>query len=257
MKAKPYLPFTVVMPYPLDHHPTHRDVTSARDLRIFKKLAVEYKIKMQILFYFTASSGIDNTFLMYSNNEHTVQGSLFNQYQDLLAHTTALKMNSLVGSHGGDVFGPENFGGNRAESFRRASVVPSGEDRVHKAGTSDYAMVNIKGGIDLTPANMNLQTKIDSRLPFGASPVGRRRGNDSREGGNDSGEGSNGINFTMSKEQGLLLEQLKNAPGFVPVIINIQPLKSLPEFLGLNQEPADKLVGEGNQSKKMNFFPLE
>jgi hypothetical protein len=32
-----------------------------------------------------------------------------------------------------------------------------------------------------------------------------------------------------------MLEQLRNAPGFVPVIINIQPLKSLPEFLGLNQ----------------------
>jgi len=28
-----------------------------------------------------------------------------------------------------------------------------------------------------------------------------------------------------------MLQQLQNAPGFVPVIIDIRPLKSLPEFL--------------------------
>jgi hypothetical protein len=36
-----------------------------------------------------------------------------------------------------------------------------------------------------------------------------------------------------------MLAQLQNAPGFVPVIIHIQPLKSLPEFLGLNQGSAN------------------
>ena len=42
-----------------------------------------------------------------------------------------------------------------------------------------------------------------------------------------------GIKFHLEPAQ---LQQLQNAPGFVPVIINIQPLKSLPEFLGrLNQ----------------------
>ncbi len=30
-----------------------------------------------------------------------------------------------------------------------------------------------------------------------------------------------------------MLEQLQNAPGFMPVIISVQPLKSLPEFLGI------------------------
>jgi hypothetical protein len=30
-----------------------------------------------------------------------------------------------------------------------------------------------------------------------------------------------------------MLAQLQNAQGFVPVIISIKPLKSLPEFLGL------------------------
>ena len=60
------------------------------------------------------------------------------------------------------------------------------------------------GGIDLTPANMNLQTQ------------------------NNNGE----IKFHLDPA---MLKQLQNAPGFVPVIINIQPLKSLQEFLGLNQ----------------------
>ena len=37
-----------------------------------------------------------------------------------------------------------------------------------------------------------------------------------------------------------MLAKLQNSLGFVPVIINIQPLKSLKEFLGLNQEPDNK-----------------
>lgn len=32
-----------------------------------------------------------------------------------------------------------------------------------------------------------------------------------------------------------MLEQLQNAPGFMPVIINIQPIKDLPGFLGLQK----------------------
>ena len=63
------------------------------------------------------------------------------------------------------------------------------------------------GGIDLTPARMNLQTKMDSRLR-----------------GNDSG----GIKFHLDPAK---LAQLQNAPGFVPVIISIQPMANLKEFL--------------------------
>jgi hypothetical protein len=73
------------------------------------------------------------------------------------------------------------------------------------------------GGIDLTPANMNLQIKMDSRF----------RGNDSRKGGNDSA----GIKFHIDSA---MLQQLQSAPGFVPVIINIQPLNNLQQFLGIN-----------------------
>ena len=68
----------------------------------------------------------------------------------------------------------------------------------------DQAMSANTGGIDLTPANMHLQIQNASK----------------------------GIKFQVDPA---MLRQLQNAPGFVPVIINIQPLKSLPEFLGLNE----------------------
>jgi hypothetical protein len=65
----------------------------------------------------------------------------------------------------------------------------------------------LNGGIDLTPAKINLQT---------------------REGGDDKED----IKFNIDRA---MFRQLQNAPGFIPVIINIQPLKSLSVFLGLNQ----------------------
>jgi hypothetical protein len=58
------------------------------------------------------------------------------------------------------------------------------------------------GGIDLTPANMNLQTQ------------------------NNGGA----IKFHLDPA---ILQQLQNASGFVPVIINIQPMNNLKMFLGL------------------------
>ena len=66
----------------------------------------------------------------------------------------------------------------------------------------NIAKNNKTGGIDLTPANMNLQTR------------------------NNGGE----IKFYLDPAQ---LAQLQNAPGFVPVIINIQPMTNLRMFLGL------------------------
>jgi len=60
----------------------------------------------------------------------------------------------------------------------------------------------LKGGIDLTPANMNLQTQnAGGAIKFQLDPA--------------------------------MLAQLQNAAGFVPVIINIQPLADLTRFLGI------------------------
>jgi len=60
----------------------------------------------------------------------------------------------------------------------------------------------LKGGIDLTPANMHLQTRNSgAEIKFHLDPA--------------------------------LLQRLQNAPGFTPVIVNIQPLTDLRGFLGL------------------------
>ncbi|MEI7998793.1 MAG: dephospho-CoA kinase, partial [Candidatus Omnitrophota bacterium] len=73
------------------------------------------------------------------------------------------------------------------------------EDKVMKTNDKDSSM----GGIDLTPANNVLQTQNDGQsIKFHLDPA--------------------------------MLNQLQNAPGFVPVIINIQPLNSLQKFLGVD-----------------------
>jgi len=93
----------------------------------------------------------------------------------------------------------------------------------------DTAM-GTRGGIDLTPGNMNLQTKVmDSRL----------RGNDSSGEGNDRGmlgQNDEGIKFHLDAA---MLQRLQNSPGFVPVIINVQPLKSLTKFLEIASSMED------------------
>ena len=64
------------------------------------------------------------------------------------------------------------------------------------------------GGIDFNAGKINLETKVDSRV----------RGNDK------------GIQFKIDPA---MLQQLQNAPGFVPVIINIQPMNDIKVFLEL------------------------
>jgi len=71
-----------------------------------------------------------------------------------------------------------------------------------RASPSPAMSVLPNGGIDLTVANLNLQTR---------NPNGK-------------------IKFHIDAA---MLTRLQNTSGFIPVIIDIQPLKSLPEFLGL------------------------
>ena len=73
----------------------------------------------------------------------------------------------------------------------------------------DFAMLNeiAKGGIDFKP------DKVDSVFAIKSN----------------GGE----IKFHIDPA---MLRQLQNAPGFMPVIINIQPMTDLRLFLGLNQE---------------------
>jgi len=69
------------------------------------------------------------------------------------------------------------------------------------AQITTHSLAQRRGGIDLTPANMNVQTL------------------------NSGGE----IKFHLDPA---MLVQLQSAPGFVPVIINIQPMNNLRKFLG-------------------------
>ena len=68
------------------------------------------------------------------------------------------------------------------------------------------------GGIDLTPANMNFQVK-------NGSPI--------KTFGNEAG-----IKFHLNPA---MLAQLRNATGFAPVNITLQPLTNLRGFLGMKQ----------------------
>ena len=62
------------------------------------------------------------------------------------------------------------------------------------------------------------------------------RGNDNRGVGNDKG----GIKFHLDPA---MLKQLQNAPGFTPVIINIEPMTDLSVFLGLKEQGSAPVVG--------------
>jgi hypothetical protein len=74
----------------------------------------------------------------------------------------------------------------------------------------DRAMKNNRGGIDLTASKMNVEIQT-------GSPVETLGGN-------------RGIQFHLDPA---MLQQLQNAPGFVPVIISIRPMLNLRKFLGI------------------------
>ena len=102
----------------------------------------------------------------------------------------------------------------------------------------DLAQIAKKGGIDLTPANMNIEIKKE----IASSPLAPR--NDTNRSPNEAigpFDVSEGIKFHMNAA---MLAQLQNAPGFVPVIINIQPLTNLRGFLGI-QETVGNSQGVG------------
>ena len=85
---------------------------------------------------------------------------------------------------------------NFAREKTKGLTIIQGGGRVDRGMASSGSF----GGIDLTPANINLKTQ-------------------------NAGEG---IKFHLDPAQ---LAQLQNAPGFVPVIISIQPMTDLRKFL--------------------------
>ena len=79
-----------------------------------------------------------------------------------------------------------------------------------------------KFSIDLTADKIPLQ--INTRFPI------KTFGNDSETPDN------RGIKFNLSPA---MIEQLKDSQGFVPVIINIEPMTDLKLFLGISESSSN------------------
>jgi hypothetical protein len=81
--------------------------------------------------------------------------------------------------------------------------LPKGEAQASQAMIVSPGAHDDYGGIDFTPARINLQTQ------------------------------NNGANIKFHIDPAML-QRLQNVPGFVPTIINIQPMNDLKKFLGIN-----------------------
>jgi hypothetical protein len=84
-----------------------------------------------------------------------------------------------------------------------SSSPQSNKNSANENVIDDAQKVSNKGGIDLNTMNLSIQNNGEE------------------------------IKFNINPTQ---LKELQNAPGFSPVIIDIQPMTSLPEFLGLNAQ---------------------
>ena len=117
-----------------------------------------------------------------------------------------------------------------------------------KSGSAVSIKQRPVGGIDMTPARMNLQMKTDSHLrgndiivsvvpakagthlKISSPHVAQSfRGNDGMRAEGDKA----GIIFHISPA---MLARYQNAQGLMPVIVKVKPLKSFQEFLGLPNE---------------------
>ncbi len=102
----------------------------------------------------------------------------------------------------------ETYGQTKAailDIINEARKVLQGPGVFKKEGEVDEAMISQRGGIDLTSDKV-LKIKDD---------------------------GAGEIKFNIDPA---MLQQLQNASGFTPVIINVQPLKDLQLFLGISQK---------------------
>jgi len=97
----------------------------------------------------------------------------------------------------------------RSDTVTDVSQEDTGGDRAQmSAPIGNYKNINDTGGIDFTSGKILSGHNVGNEIKFHLDPA--------------------------------MLEQLRNAPGFVPVIISVQPLKNLQEFLGLNDLKAVK-----------------
>jgi hypothetical protein len=144
-----------------------------------------------------------------------------NEFKDFMVRSTPriiaeikrknknIKTVIVFGGHGGDT-GSSYSGQSTGKPIIGANIIiPKDKRTIIQQTGGDKAM---KGGIDLTPANMKLTTQSTGRE----------------------------IRFHLDPD---MLARVQNAPGFVPVIINIQPVTNLRQFLGLNVQVNAPVAG--------------
>ncbi|MCR4337461.1 MAG: hypothetical protein NUV91_06620, partial [Candidatus Omnitrophica bacterium] len=115
-------------------------------------------------------------------------------------------------SGGGQSSGPASSGSSSAASgstpaaLGSAPAGPAAQSRVIRSEASD---IDTKGGIDFQPAQMNLKIEKGKKI----------------------------IPASINTKD---LKDLQNIRGFIPIMIDIQPIQSLPLFLGSTPEPKEK-----------------
>jgi predicted transcriptional regulator len=133
-----------------------------------------------------------------------IEKALANQGKEKL---TGLNQKQVAGLIRASLSGVSHYLSRHDEAYEQYGIRrPVGNDVVHEIA-GDKAMKSLahhEGGIDLTPAKNVLKTQ-------------------------NAGEA---IMFHLDPAQ---LQQLQNAPGFVPVIISIQPMNDLRGFLGIGE----------------------
>jgi len=93
----------------------------------------------------------------------------------------------------------------------------------------NFKVLNLESFVEALNTGADAAQLAKGGIDFNADKVGLQVQNDGQQ-----------IKFRM--DQGLL-RQLQNAPGFVPVIINIQPMPDLRLFLGIKETPAQARSG--------------
>jgi len=142
-------------------------------------------------------------------NNHNMAFRMINIYLDLSGTPFHVQYRR------GPSSGPQGWRDLTTTLWLKVNRMPAVHSTERTDGLKDKAAVakSNEGGIDLTPANMDVQIKKEIASSLGSTPR------------NDTSEG---IKFHLDPA---MLEQLQNATGFSPVIVDVRPLKSLSEFL--------------------------
>ncbi len=90
-------------------------------------------------------------------------------------------------------------------TVKRLEREPLKFDEVPKSSVGDKAMINMKGGVDFNSSNLNLQIKRDGK----------------------------GVPLPLAQQD---MAQLIQIEGFIPVILEIKPVRDLPIFSELSRE---------------------